>query len=174
MRVEWYMDVRVAYCTLVIHRLENILPSPLISSADPGGMQGERKTEGREKGQRRGRGKYTIKFMSNPKVFRLQLSYIPDSRESRKVAEFKTSHLKPKGQRYVLRNLFDEITTFVNEITIKWNLGVELGILMHLKLHYIADLRPEESVQFDFAHTLMTWDELVLNLLEETFSLCCH
>lgn len=97
MRIEWYVDVRVAYCILVTHRLENILPSPLISSADPGGMQGERKTEGEREGTEKGRGKYTIKFMSNPKVFRLQLSYIPDSRETRKVAEFKTSHLKPKG-----------------------------------------------------------------------------
>lgn len=97
MRIEWYVDVGVAYCILVTHRLENILPSPLISSADPGGMQGERKTEGEREGTEKGRGKYTIKFMSNPKVFRLQLSYIPDSRETRKVAEFKTSHLKPKG-----------------------------------------------------------------------------
>lgn len=47
------MDVRIAYCTLVTHRLENILPSPLISSADPGGMQGERKTGGERRDRER-------------------------------------------------------------------------------------------------------------------------
>lgn len=57
--------------------------------------------------------------MSNPKVFSLQLSYIPDARESRKVAEFKASHLKPKGQRYALRNSIDEIVTFERKITMK-------------------------------------------------------
>lgn len=57
----------------------------------------EKNRGGERRDREKGRGKYTIKFMSNPKVFRLQLSYIPDSRETRKVAEFKTSHLKPKG-----------------------------------------------------------------------------
>lgn len=133
MCIKWCMEIRVAYCTLVTHRLENILPSPLISSADPGGMQGERKKRGRERGQRRGRGKYTIKFMSNPKVFRLQLSYIPDSRETRKAAEFKTSHLKPKGQRYALRSFYDEteLMFFKHKDTQKLNLELELVILMH-------------------------------------------
>lgn len=51
------MDTNVAYRTLVTHRLENILPSPLISSADPGGMQGERKTEGEREGTEKGEGK---------------------------------------------------------------------------------------------------------------------
>lgn len=57
MCIKWFMDIRVAYCTLVTHRLENILPSPLISSADPGGMQGERKTEGEREGTEKGEGK---------------------------------------------------------------------------------------------------------------------
>lgn len=60
MRIEWYVDVGVAYCILVTHRLENILPSPLISSADPGGMQGERKTEGEREGTERRGGENTL------------------------------------------------------------------------------------------------------------------
>lgn len=96
----------------------------------------EREKQGEREGTEKGRGKYTIKFMSNPKVFRLQLSYIPDSRETRKVAEFKTSHLKPKGQRYVLRSLYDEteLMTFKNNITEKLNVEVELVLLMHKEI----------------------------------------
>lgn len=66
--------------------------------------------------------------MSNPKVFRLQSYYKPDSRETRKLSEFKTSHLKPKGPRHVLRSLYDatELVAFKHKFTQKINLGVEL------------------------------------------------
>lgn len=57
MCIKRYTDIKVAYRTLVTHRLENILPSPLISSADPGGMQGKRKTEGEREGTEKGEGK---------------------------------------------------------------------------------------------------------------------